>query len=63
LQRGEYDRAITDCTEAIRLDSKLVLAYQHRARAYRALGDEPNAAADEKAAGTSGKTWWQFWRK
>jgi len=46
LQKGEYDRAITDFTEAIQLRAAWADAYLERAKAYRALGDEIRAVED-----------------
>ena len=47
LDKGEFDKAIADCNEAIRLDSRLRQAYSGRAVAYRALGDEAKADDSE----------------
>ena len=35
---GEYEEAIADCTEAIRLDPDLALAYSNRGLAHDDLG-------------------------
>ena len=43
---GEYDKAITDYTEAIRLDPKYATAYNNRGIAYRHRGDTQKAQAD-----------------
>jgi tetratricopeptide (TPR) repeat protein len=43
---GDFDRAIADYTEAIRLDPKLAIAYYERGVAYHALGDFDRAIAD-----------------
>ena len=37
--KGDYDRAIADLNEAIRLDPKLALAYNRRGLAYHHMGD------------------------
>jgi carboxyl-terminal processing protease len=42
----DYDRAIVDSSEAIRLDPKLSSAYNHRGNAYRAKLDYDRALAD-----------------
>ena len=34
MEKGEWDKAITDLTEAIRLDPKLALAHYSRGTAY-----------------------------
>jgi tetratricopeptide (TPR) repeat protein len=50
---GEYQRAITDWTEVIRLNLGDKKAYEARAEAYRGLGDVPHALSDEaKSPGT-----------
>src|SRR5262245_54479152 len=48
LKRGEYDRAVTAFTEAIRLKPKGANAYAARALAYRSLDDETSALRDEQ---------------
>ena len=35
INKGDYDRAIADYTEAIRLDPKYAIAYGNRGKAYR----------------------------
>jgi tetratricopeptide (TPR) repeat protein len=45
-RNGDYDRAIADYTEAIRLDPGLALAYNNRGFAYSAKGDNDRAIAD-----------------
>ena len=49
-RKGEYDRAINDYSEAIRLDPNFAVAYENRAKAYRAVGEEARAASDERQA-------------
>ena len=44
--KGEYDRAISDFTEAIRLDPKLASAYYNRGIAYENKGEHDKAIAD-----------------
>ena len=44
--KGDYDRAIADYTEAIRLDPKFADAYYERGAAYSAKGDYDRAIAD-----------------
>ncbi|MGA7702853.1 MAG: tetratricopeptide repeat protein, partial [Thermoguttaceae bacterium] len=45
-KKGDIDRAINDCTEAIRVDPNLVLAYLNRGAAYLKKGDKAKAKAD-----------------
>ena len=45
-KKGDFDRAIPDYTEAIRLDPSNLPAYGGRARAYQQKGDAGNAKAD-----------------
>jgi tetratricopeptide (TPR) repeat protein len=45
-KKGDYDRAIADYTEAIRLDPKDPHAYNDRGNAYRYKGDNDRAIAD-----------------
>jgi tetratricopeptide (TPR) repeat protein len=45
-QKGEYDRAIADLDQAIRLDPKLTGAYANRGVAYEAKNDPDHAIAD-----------------
>jgi len=47
---GDYDRAIADFTQAIRLDPNLAPAYSNRARAYNSKGDYDKAIADATQA-------------
>jgi tetratricopeptide (TPR) repeat protein len=44
--KGDYDRAIADFDQAIRLDPKLALAYYQRGFAKRAKGDAAGGDAD-----------------
>ena len=44
--KGEYDKAIADCTEAIRLNPNYAAAYYIRGAAYEEIGDKAKAAAD-----------------
>jgi tetratricopeptide (TPR) repeat protein len=50
--KGNHDRAITDCTEAIRLNPKLAEAFNNRGLAYDYKGDHDRAIADYTEAGT-----------
>ena len=50
FNKGEYDQAIADCTEAIRLHPQNPSFYLSRAKAYRALGDDAKATKDEEKA-------------
>jgi S1-C subfamily serine protease/lipoprotein NlpI len=43
---GDYDSAIADCTEAIRIDPKYAFAYIMRGQAYLQKGDYDSAIAD-----------------
>jgi Tfp pilus assembly protein PilF len=45
--KGEYDQAIVEYTEAIRLDPRMSMFYSFRAKVYRALDDDAMAAEDE----------------
>ena len=47
FQKNDLARAIEDFTEAIRLDPNYWEAYERRAKAFRALGDNLNAQQDE----------------
>ncbi|HLH92525.1 MAG TPA: tetratricopeptide repeat protein [Xanthobacteraceae bacterium] len=49
-KKGDFDRAIADCNEAIRLDPKNAPAYNNRGNAYRAKGDRDHAIADYSEA-------------
>jgi lipoprotein NlpI len=44
--KGDYDRAIADCTEAIRLDPKYAFAYNNRCFANALKGDYDRAIVD-----------------
>jgi tetratricopeptide (TPR) repeat protein len=46
----DYDRAIADLSEAIRLDPKRASAFYNRGVAYRAKGDLGHADADAAEA-------------
>ena len=46
VQKGDFDKAITYFSEAIRLDAKLAAAYYNRGMAFRESGDESKAEAD-----------------
>src|SRR5262249_23380295 len=48
---GDYDRAIADLNEAIRLDPRRTLAYSERGHAYAAKGDHAKAREDYDKAG------------
>jgi tetratricopeptide (TPR) repeat protein len=48
--KGESDRALADCNEAIRLDPKYAAADNNRGNAYRAKGDLDRAIADYNEA-------------
>jgi tetratricopeptide (TPR) repeat protein len=45
-KRREYEEAIADCTEAIRLDPNHTKAYGNRGDVYRELGQHEKAIAD-----------------
>ena len=46
MGKGEYDKAVADFTEAIRLNPKYALAYLFRSTAYEKKGDKAKAEAD-----------------
>lgn len=50
LRRGEYEQAVLEFTEVIRLYPDDYKAYLGRALAYRGLGEEVKAVADESAS-------------
>ena len=45
-KKGEYDKAIADFTEGIRLDPKNAAAYHFRGRAYSKKSEKAKAEAD-----------------
>jgi Flp pilus assembly protein TadD len=45
-EQEDYDNAMTDFNEAIRLDPTLANAYNGRGNAYRKLGKKDKASAD-----------------
>jgi tetratricopeptide (TPR) repeat protein len=45
-EKGDYDKAIADFTEAIRLDPKLAIAFADRAISYAIKGEHDKAIAD-----------------
>jgi tetratricopeptide (TPR) repeat protein len=49
-EKKEYDRAIADCDQALRLDPRYAWAMFDRARAYEDKGDVDHAIADFTAA-------------
>jgi tetratricopeptide (TPR) repeat protein len=49
-RQGDYDRAIADYTESLRLDPTNAYTYTNRAIAYEAKGDRASAAADRRKA-------------
>jgi tetratricopeptide (TPR) repeat protein len=49
-EKGDHEKAVADYTEAIRLAPDDPIGYFQRAQAYRALGDEEQAASDERKA-------------
>jgi len=50
LSKGEYERAVSEFTELIRLNPADSKAFLGRALAYRSLGEEAKALADESVA-------------
>src|SRR4051812_29003810 len=48
--KGDYDKAIADYNEAIRLDPKHALAYYNRGLSYAMKGDHDKAIADYNEA-------------
>jgi tetratricopeptide (TPR) repeat protein len=46
LGKKQYDRAIADCDEAVRIDPKNAMAYMNRGDAYGRKGDHERALAD-----------------
>ena len=55
LRTNQVDRAITDFSDALRLDPNYVNAYQNRSVARRLAGDVPGAAEDSLQANTARK--------
>jgi len=49
-RKGDFDRAVADYNEAIRLEPTYALAYYNRGFAYRAMGDYDRAIADYNEA-------------
>lgn len=45
-QKGDYDKAIADCSKAIELDPKLAEAYVYRGVVFCEKGDHDKAIAD-----------------
>ncbi|MFO0901030.1 MAG: tetratricopeptide repeat protein [Pirellulales bacterium] len=50
MELDEYDKAIEDCTDSIRIDPKLTQVYVTRANSYNMKGDLPNALKDANSA-------------
>ena len=50
IDKREYDRAIMDCGEAIRLEPNYTFPLNGRGNAYRAKGDADRAIADYNEA-------------
>ena len=48
--KGDLDKAIADCSQAIRLNPDDAEAYKHRGLAYQEKGDHAKANADLKRA-------------
>jgi hypothetical protein len=51
LNKKEYDKAIGDYIEAIKLNPTQPIFYVNCAKAYLRLGNEAKAAIDEKSSG------------
>jgi tetratricopeptide (TPR) repeat protein len=49
-KNGDYDKAIADCSQAIRLDPDFAIAYRNRGFAHLQKGDTDKAIADYTAA-------------
>ena len=45
--KGDYDRAIPDLDEAIRLNPRYALAYEGRGKVYHSKGDHENNDSDD----------------
>ena len=56
-QRGDYDNAIADYSEALRINSDLTGAYTGRGLAYEGKADVENAKADYRKALTLAQTY------
>jgi tetratricopeptide (TPR) repeat protein len=50
MAKREFQKAVADYTEAIRLEPKLAPVYEHRGAAYRALGQTDKAMRDDQQA-------------
>jgi hypothetical protein len=48
--KGDYDKAIAEYTEDLRLEPKNATFHSFRAKAHRALGHETGAANDDRKA-------------
>ena len=46
VKKGDYDQAIADYTQAIRIDPKYTEAYNNRGIAYRKKGNDAKANLD-----------------
>ena len=44
MRKGEYEKALADFNEALKLDPKYVLGYRNRAALYERMGDRERAA-------------------
>ena len=53
LDRGDFDKALSDFTQAIQLDPKLAKAYRYRAFVWRKKGDYAKAVADYTKASSA----------
>ena len=49
-RQGKHHEAIAEFTRVIRLKPTYTFAYQHRAVAYRAIGDKDSADRDDRKA-------------
>ena len=50
LKKGEYDRALAQFNQAIRLSPQYLYAYRYRAETYEKKGDLAAALADYRVA-------------